>query len=67
MEIQEERQKQATVGEELLVGDDEDQNGIILVACMDEHTCMQLQDFINNGQHKVFTTILLSISPQLCR
>lgn len=53
IEIQEERQRQATVGEELLVGGDEDQNGIILVACMDEHTCMQLQDFINNGQHKV--------------
>ncbi|XP_073027425.1 DNA repair endonuclease UVH1 [Primulina eburnea] len=53
IEIQEETQKQATVGEELLVGGDEGQNGIVLVACKDEHTCMQLQDFINKGQHKV--------------
>ncbi|KZV32244.1 hypothetical protein F511_29423 [Dorcoceras hygrometricum] len=51
-EIQEERQKQAMVREDSL-GGGKDHNGIILVACKDEHTCLQLQDFINNGQHKV--------------
>ncbi|XP_073123303.1 DNA repair endonuclease UVH1 [Henckelia pumila] len=53
IEVQEERQKQDMVGEELSVGGEEDHNGIILVACKDEHTCMQLQDLINKGQHKV--------------
>ncbi|KAI3453448.1 hypothetical protein Pfo_010111 [Paulownia fortunei] len=53
VEIQEERQKQAMVGEELIVGGEGDLNGIILVACKDERTCMQLQDCITKGQHKV--------------
>lgn len=29
-------------------------NGIVLVACKDEHSCMQLQDCIEKGSHKVF-------------
>ncbi|XP_059275840.1 DNA repair endonuclease UVH1 [Lycium ferocissimum] len=53
MEIQEERDKQASPGEEkdhLVDGDD---NGIVLVACKDEHSCMQLEDCITNGSQKV--------------
>ncbi|KAL0409282.1 UNVERIFIED_CONTAM: DNA repair endonuclease UVH1 [Sesamum radiatum] len=49
----EERQKQAMAGEELVVGDEGDQHGIILVACKDERSCMQLQDCITKGQDKV--------------
>ncbi|KAL6512237.1 hypothetical protein OROHE_019849 [Orobanche hederae] len=52
VEIQEERQKQALVEEEVVVGEG-DINGIILVACKDEHSCMQLQDCITKGQHEV--------------
>ncbi|KAL0326646.1 UNVERIFIED_CONTAM: DNA repair endonuclease UVH1 [Sesamum angustifolium] len=53
VEIQEGRQKQAMTGEELVVGDEGDQHGIILVACKDERSCMQLQDCITKGQDKV--------------
>ncbi|KAK6146390.1 hypothetical protein DH2020_020259 [Rehmannia glutinosa] len=53
VEIQEERQKQAMTGEEVIVGGEGDLNGIILVACKDEHSCMQLQDCITKGQHEV--------------
>ncbi|KAK4400488.1 DNA repair endonuclease UVH1 [Sesamum angolense] len=57
VEIQEERQKQAMAGEELVVGDEGDQHGIILVACKDERSCMQLQDCITKGQDKVLNTV----------
>ncbi|XVE57543.1 hypothetical protein DITRI_Ditri04bG0098700 [Diplodiscus trichospermus] len=51
-EIEEERQKQASSEEPLLdVG--EDNNGIILVACKDERSCMQLEDCITNSPQKV--------------
>lgn len=54
MEIQEERDKQALSGEEIHdLGDGED-NGIVLVACKDEYSCMQLEDCITNGSQKVF-------------
>ncbi|KAL3817968.1 hypothetical protein ACJIZ3_003873 [Penstemon smallii] len=53
VEIQDERQKQAMAGGDLIVGDDGDQNGIVLVACKDEHSCMQLEDCIIRGPHKV--------------
>ncbi|KAK6947501.1 ERCC4 domain [Dillenia turbinata] len=49
-EIEEERQKQASLGEQFL---DEDDSGIVLVACKDERSCMQLEDFIANGPKKV--------------
>ncbi|KAK4364503.1 hypothetical protein RND71_015861 [Anisodus tanguticus] len=52
MEIQEERDKQASSGEEkdhLVDGND---NGIVLVACKDEHSFMQLEDCITNGSQK---------------
>ncbi|KAL8480361.1 hypothetical protein ACS0TY_027052 [Phlomoides rotata] len=50
-EIQEEREKQEMDGENSI--GEGDPNGIILVACKDEHSCMQLQDCITKGQHKV--------------
>lgn len=53
MEIQGERQKQEIAGVEPTVGGEDDQNGNILVACKDEHTCIQLQDCITKGRHKV--------------
>ncbi|CAH8358096.1 unnamed protein product [Eruca vesicaria subsp. sativa] len=48
LEIQEEREKQ-TLSEE----DDSDNNGIVLVACKDERSCMQLEDCIANNPQKV--------------
>ncbi|PPR84058.1 hypothetical protein GOBAR_AA36651 [Gossypium barbadense] len=50
-EIEEERKKQASSGEPLL-DVEEDNNGIILVACKDECSCMQLEDCIANGSQK---------------
>ncbi|XWS49184.1 hypothetical protein CRYUN_Cryun13aG0142100 [Craigia yunnanensis] len=50
-EIEEERQKQASSGEPLL-DVEEDNNGIILVACKDERSCKQLEDCITNGPQK---------------
>ncbi|VVB09478.1 unnamed protein product [Arabis nemorensis] len=47
-EIQEERQKQSLSEE-----DNCDNNGIVLVACKDERSCMQLEDCITNNPHKV--------------
>lgn len=43
-EIEEERQKQ---------GLSEDDSGIVLVACKDERSCMQLEECITNGPKKV--------------
>ncbi|KAM1236581.1 hypothetical protein FF1_037652 [Malus domestica] len=51
-EIEEER-RQASSREELLVEGDDDYSGIVLVACKDERSCMQLEDFITNGPQKV--------------
>ncbi|KAK4338181.1 hypothetical protein RND71_042668 [Anisodus tanguticus] len=53
MEIQEERDKQSSSGEEKDHLGDGDDNGIVLVACKDEHSCMQLEDCITNGSQKV--------------
>ncbi|EOA15438.1 hypothetical protein CARUB_v10004080mg [Capsella rubella] len=47
-ETQEERQKQAYSEE-----DNSDNNGIVLVACKDERSCMQLEDCITNNPQKV--------------
>ncbi|KAK4843496.1 hypothetical protein QYF36_008846 [Acer negundo] len=52
-EIEEERQKQASSGEELPIETQESDNSIVLVACKDERSCMQLQDCIMNGSQKV--------------
>ncbi|KAM7491153.1 hypothetical protein LguiA_034074 [Lonicera macranthoides] len=51
-EIEEEKEKQASSREELVEGE-EDDNGIVLVVCKDEHSCMQLEECITNGPHKV--------------
>lgn len=53
MEIQEERDEQASSGKEKDHLGDGDDNGIVLVACKDEHSCMQLEDCITNGSQKV--------------
>lgn len=63
MEIQEERQKQEISGHESVVGNEYDRNGNILVACKDEHSCIQLQDCITKGQHKVFKHYLYLACP----
>jgi DNA excision repair protein ERCC-4 len=47
-ETQEERLKQAFSEE-----DNSDNNGIVLVACKDERSCMQLEDCITNNPQKV--------------
>ncbi|XP_074303873.1 DNA repair endonuclease UVH1-like [Silene latifolia] len=52
-EIQEERQKQALSSGELVNAISEEDNGIVLVVCKDEHSCMQLEDCIMNGPNKV--------------
>lgn len=36
-----------------MVEGDDDYSGIVLVACKDERSCMQLEDFITNGPQKV--------------
>lgn len=50
LETQEEREKQ-TLSEE----DNSDNNGMVLVACKDERSCMQLEDCITNNPHKVYS------------
>ncbi|OVA17201.1 ERCC4 domain [Macleaya cordata] len=53
-EIAEERQMQALQPEgEHMVEDAEDDNGIVLVACKDERSCMQLEDCIMKGPRQV--------------
>ncbi|XP_058084738.1 DNA repair endonuclease UVH1 [Magnolia sinica] len=53
-EIEEERQKQAQSSEgELTVEDAGDDSGIVLIACKDERSCMQLEDCIMKGPEKV--------------
>ncbi|KAF8087637.1 hypothetical protein N665_0573s0010 [Sinapis alba] len=49
LETQVEREKQ-TLSEE---DNNSDDNGIVLVACKDERSCMQLEDCITNNPHKV--------------
>ncbi|KAI3938802.1 hypothetical protein MKW92_046443 [Papaver armeniacum] len=53
-EIEEERQKQAMPqeGEDITDYADDD-NGIVLVACKDERSCMQLEDFVTKGARQV--------------
>lgn len=42
--------------EEVLVEDEGNDNGIVLVACKDERSCLQLEECIINGLKKVFLT-----------
>ncbi|XP_068669704.1 DNA repair endonuclease UVH1-like [Aristolochia californica] len=52
-EVQEERQKQIRAGHDELMVEDGDDCGIVLVACKDERSCMQLEDFLVKGPQKV--------------
>ncbi|KAL5551305.1 hypothetical protein UlMin_001481 [Ulmus minor] len=52
-EIEEESQKRALSGEQLCGEGEEDDNGIVLVACKDDRSCMQLEECITNGPQKV--------------
>ncbi|KAI8547037.1 hypothetical protein RHMOL_Rhmol07G0164500 [Rhododendron molle] len=51
-EIEEEREKHALSRVEPVIEGEEDNNGIVLVACKDERSCMQLEDCIIKGPHK---------------
>lgn len=53
VEIEVERKKQASSIDELVGANEDDNNGIVLVACKDEHSCIQLEDCITNGPKKV--------------
>lgn len=53
-EIAEERQKQTLLKEENLTEAEEDDNVLVLVACKDERSCLQLEDCIMNSSQKVF-------------
>ncbi|KAJ4712620.1 DNA repair endonuclease UVH1 [Melia azedarach] len=52
-EIEEERQRQASSRKEFLLEGEENDHSIVLVACKDECSCMQLEDCIRNGSQKV--------------
>lgn len=58
-EIEEERQKQDVSGEEVLVDGGGTDNGIVLVACKDERSRLQLEECIVNGPKKVFLSLHL--------
>ncbi|KAL6008507.1 DNA repair endonuclease uvh1 [Asimina triloba] len=51
-EIEEERQKRAVSTEVEIEDDAEEDHGIVLVACKDERSCMQLEDCIGKGPEK---------------
>lgn len=52
-EIEEEREKQAISNDECVVESAQDDNGIVLVACKDEHSCVQLEECITSSPNKV--------------
>ncbi|XP_076912094.1 DNA repair endonuclease UVH1-like [Bidens hawaiensis] len=52
-EIEAEREKQATTNDEHDAESDQDNNGIVLVACKDEHSCVQLDECITSSPNKV--------------
>ncbi|KAL2326585.1 hypothetical protein Fmac_025643 [Flemingia macrophylla] len=52
-EVEEERQKQGMLREEVWAEGEDTNNGIVLVACKDERYCLQLEEFITNGPKKV--------------
>ncbi|KAJ9549801.1 hypothetical protein OSB04_022344 [Centaurea solstitialis] len=52
-EIEEEREKQAISSDDCVVESATDDNGIVLVACKDEHSCVQLEEYITGGPNKV--------------
>ncbi|KAK4262525.1 hypothetical protein QN277_028075 [Acacia crassicarpa] len=52
-EIEEERQKQGVSGEEALIEGEVTGNGIVLVVCKDERSCLQLEECTINSPKKV--------------
>ncbi|ONK80436.1 uncharacterized protein A4U43_C01F17700 [Asparagus officinalis] len=53
-EIEEERHKEVLSRQEQdMVENVEDNTDIVLVACKDERSCLQLEDCISKGPHKV--------------
>ncbi|XP_027193341.1 DNA repair endonuclease UVH1 isoform X3 [Cicer arietinum] len=52
-EVEEERQKQGMLREEVLAEGEDTDNGIVLVACKDERSCLQLEECITNNTKKV--------------
>ena len=44
--------------EEVLAEGEDTNNGIVLVACKDERSCLQLEECITNGPKKVFVSHL---------
>uniref|UniRef100_A0A2N9HVS1 ERCC4 domain-containing protein n=1 Tax=Fagus sylvatica TaxID=28930 RepID=A0A2N9HVS1_FAGSY len=63
-EIEGERQKQR---EELLVEGEENDSGIVLVACKDERSCMQLEECILNSPQKALANWLATLKPKVMR
>lgn len=58
VEIEEERQKEALAREEqIMVEQVGDNTGIVLVACKDERSCLQLEDCIQKGPRKVMREV----------
>ncbi|CAJ1928749.1 unnamed protein product [Sphenostylis stenocarpa] len=51
-EIEEERQKQGMLREELFAEGEDTDNGIVLVACKDEMSCLQIEECITNSPKK---------------
>ncbi|GJX96153.1 DNA repair endonuclease UVH1 [Tanacetum coccineum] len=49
-EIEAERQKQATSADECVTESFQDDNSIVLVACKDEHSCVQLEECVMRGE-----------------
>ncbi|XP_052118417.1 DNA repair endonuclease UVH1 isoform X2 [Arachis duranensis] len=54
-EIEEERQKQGGLTEELLAEGKDTDNGIVLVACKDERSCLQIEECIFKSPQKVMS------------
>ncbi|WVZ11273.1 hypothetical protein V8G54_015803 [Vigna mungo] len=52
-EVEEERQKAGMLGEEIFTEGEDTNNGIVLVACKDEMSCLQLEECITGSPEKV--------------
>ncbi|KAG2375823.1 hypothetical protein LR48_Vigan06g016400 [Vigna angularis] len=52
-EVEEERQKAGMLGEEIFTEGEDTDNGIVLVACKDEMSCLQLEECITGSPEKV--------------
>jgi DNA excision repair protein ERCC-4 len=57
--VEEERQKQGMLREEVLAEGEDTDNGIVLVACKDERSCLQLEECITNSPKKVVFVYLI--------